>query len=182
MISLEEIQTVQNEADCIFTHSEIEKKIDNLSQLITKDLYDHNPIFICILNGGLLFSASLLSKLSFPLQVDYMHLTRYQGDLSGSEIRWFAKPQLDLKGRVVILLDDILDLGISMQAAKEYCALQGAEKVFSVVLLKKKLQDELQVETADYVGFECPDKYVFGFGMDYKNYCRNLNAIYALRN
>lgn len=177
---LEELKVVQEKATCLYSQTEIEMGIDKLAASMTKDLNNRNPIFICIMNGGLHFSAELTQRFDFPLQIDYLHLSRYQGNLAGGEVTWYAKPQSDLQGRTVVLLDDILDIGISLEAAKTFCLAQGAREVISAVLLKKKLSEKVQVGKTNYFVFECPDIYVFGYGMDYKNYLRNLNAIYAL--
>ncbi len=176
-----ELREVRDSAECVISSLELIKRIEHMANEMSVSLADKNPVFICILNGGLPFSAQLIRHFDFPLQMDYMHLTRYQGDLSGNEIRWIAKPQLDLKGRTVVLLDDILDSGISLETAKEFCRNEGAQQVVSAVLLKKQIDEELQIGSSDYIGFECPDRYVFGFGMDYKNYLRNLDGIYALK-
>jgi hypoxanthine phosphoribosyltransferase len=178
---LEELKVVQETATCLYSQKEIELGINNLAASMTVDLHNRNPIFICIMNGGLHFSAQLTQRFNFPLQIDYLHLSRYEGDLAGSEITWYAKPQCELQNRTVVLLDDIFDIGISLEAAKTFCLTQGAREVISAVLLKKKLHPDKQIGKANYFVFECPDVYVFGYGMDYKNYLRNLNAIYALK-
>jgi len=179
---LEEIKSVQAEAECIFTAQYIEHRVLELASQFNQDFKSLNPIFICILNGGLPFTGALISKLNFPLQLYYLHLSRFQCDLSGNDIRCIAHPQLDLEGKVVVFLDDILDVGISLLAANEFWLEQVASLVKSAVLLKKKLNTDIQIGNADYIGFECPNSYVFGYGMDYKNYLRNLNGIYALKN
>lgn len=180
MLLLKEIQSVQNRAICLFDNDTVEKGIRQLATVMSEDLKTSKPIFICIMNGGLQFTANLTKNFNFPLQLDYLHLSRYQGELMGSEVIWYAKPQISLKDRTVVLLDDILDVGISLESAKAFCKEQGAAKILSAVLVKKKLKDNKQIGNTDYFVFECPDVYVFGYGMDYKNYLRNLNAIYAL--
>lgn len=178
---LEEIKQVQAQATCLYDHHTIEQGIQKLASLLNNDLKNLDPIVICIMNGGLPFSASLTQHLNFPLQMDYLHVSRYQGELAGANLVWYAKPQSKLLNRTVVLLDDILDIGISLESAKTFCYEQGAKQVISAVLVKKKLADNVQVGTVDYFVFECPDVYVFGYGMDYKNYLRNLNGIYILK-
>jgi len=177
---LKEIKTVQEASECLFSAKDLEHTISSMADSLQSLLQDKNPICITMLNGALPFSASLLKYFNFPLQLDYIHLTRYHGDLEGSKIVQIAKPQLPLKGRCVVLMDDILDYGISLKAAKDFCLSEGAAEVITVVLLKKQLAPEVQIMQADYYGLHCPDRYVFGFGMDYKNYLRNLDGVYAL--
>ena len=177
---LQEIEAVQTQADCLLSSDEVHRGIAVLAQSMSRDLAEKNPVIICVMNGGLNFCAALLSHFSFPLQVDHLHLSRYRGALSGSHVQWLSKPSLNLKNRVVVLLDDILDQGLSLQAASDYCQQQGASEIFSAVLVKKNLENNTQAFKADFVAFECEDRYLFGFGMDYKNYLRNAPGIYAL--
>lgn len=176
---LEELAHVQANADCLYSREQIEHAIGRLAEEMDRELADSNPLFICIMNGGLAFTASLSMRFSFPLEMDYLHLSRYQGALEGGQVHWHAKPKTSLKNRTVVLLDDILDLGVSLQAAKDFCESAGATKVVSAVLLKKNLRSGKQLTQSDFFALECPDLYVFGYGMDYKNYLRNLNAIYV---
>lgn len=178
---LQEIKAVQAQADCLLSSDEVHRGIAALAKNMSEALAEKNPVFICIMNGGLNFCAALLSHFSFPLQVDHLHLSRYRGALSGSDVQWQNKPTLNLRDRVVVLLDDILDQGLSLQAASAYCQQQGAGEIFSAVLVKKNLQNNSQQFKADFVAFECEDRYLFGFGMDYKNYLRNAPGIFALK-
>lgn len=178
---LKEIQDVQQQSECLLTQEQVFQGIVQLAKPMSAELADKNPILICIMNGGLNFTAALLNHFHFPLQVDYLHLTRYQGALSGSAIQWISKPVLNLENRVVLLIDDILDQGLSLQAAQEYCIGQSAKQIYSAVLIKKRLKTGEQKVTADFFAFECEDRYLFGFGMDYKNYLRNAPGIYALK-
>jgi len=178
---LQELQRVQAQADCLLNRDEINHGIAALAESMSKVLAEKNPIIICIMNGGLNFCAALLSHFTFPLQVDYLHLSRYRGALAGSDVQWLGKPTLDLRDRVIVLVDDILDHGLSLQAAQDFCQQQGAKQIYSAVLVKKILENNTQHFQADFVAFECEDRYLFGFGMDYKNYLRNAPGIYALK-
>ncbi|MEM7026862.1 MAG: phosphoribosyltransferase family protein, partial [Pseudomonadota bacterium] len=92
------------------------------------------------------------------------------------------KPGKSLKEQTVLLIDDILDEGITLAAITEYCKKQGAKKVYTAVLADKQLNKERCINKADFTGVEVPDRYVFGYGMDYEEYHRNINGIYALKN
>ena len=131
------------------------------------------------MGGGLVFAGQLLTKLPFALEIDYVHASRYQNETVGKTLVWKALPKLDLTGRTVLLIDDILDEGITLNVIKEKCLELGAKEVFSAVLIEKKL-DHTKPITADFVGLQVPNCYVFGYGMDAYGWWRNLSAIYSL--
>ncbi len=139
-----------------------------------------NPILMCIMNGGLVFSGKLATRLNFPLQLDYLHATRYRDKTSGADLQWKSYPNLDLKDRVVLLVDDILDEGTTLEKIIDYCNSQGASRVLSAVLLDKKHTRKVPGLRADFVGFEVEDFYLYGYGMDYKGYLRNANGVFAI--
>ena len=123
------------EADLLVTEAEVTSVINRLAVEITSQLKESNPILLCIMNGGLIFTGQLLTKLVFPLEVDYVHATRYGHETVGTHLHWTVRPQLDLKGRTVLLLDDILDEGVTLAAIADYCREQGAAKVMMVALV-----------------------------------------------
>ena len=157
----------------------VEAAITRLSQEITAILSDKSPIVICVMGGGIVFAGQLLTQLSFPLEVDYVHASRYQNNTVGKTLTWQSLPKLDLTNRTVLLLDDILDEGITLLAIREKCLELGAKLVLSAVLVEKKLT-HIKPIAAEFVGLEVPDRYVFGYGMDAYGWWRNLSAIYAL--
>jgi hypoxanthine phosphoribosyltransferase len=168
------------DADCLFSHDDVSLAIDDLADKINKQLKDSCPIIMAILNGGLIPCGLLLPKLNFPLQVDYVHATRYGLNTSGGEIEWIARPSLDIKGRTILLVDDIHDQGSTLKSIIEYCQEKGAEAVYSCVLINKK-HDRKAGAPADFTGLQVPDRYVFGYGMDYKTLLRNAPGIYAVK-
>jgi len=173
---------LSQEADCLYTHLEVEQAIDKMSRAITEKLADQKPIVLSILNGGLVITGQLLTKLHFPLQVDYCHATRYRGEMSGGELHWKALPQMDFSDRVVLVVDDILDEGHTLLAILNAIKAQGAKAVYTAVLVNKKHDRKADPDfKADFVGLDIPDRYVFGYGMDFKEYWRNAPGIYAVR-
>ncbi len=146
---------------------------------ITAVLRDQNPIALCVMIGGLVPAGMLLPRLEFPLEIDYCHATRYRGATSGGELHWLARPQLDLKDRVVLIIDDILDEGHTLAQIIGDCRAQGARAVYTAVLANKLHDRRISGLKADFVGLDVADHYVFGAGMDYKGWFRNLNGIYA---
>lgn len=175
------IQEVFNRSTCIYSQDEVNRALDNMALNITEKLADKNPVVVCVMIGGMIPASQLLLRLQFPLEIDYVHATRYRGALSGGEIHWKAKPKIDLRGRVVLVVDDILDGGVTLQAIVDDFEANGADKVYSAVLIDKyQKRVEGGLKHADFVGLQVEDHYVFGFGMDYKDYLRNIPGIYKV--
>ena len=172
-------QEILSRAQLVHSPEVIADVIYRLGLEISSQLAHTNPVVICVMNGGLVFAGRLLTQFTFPLQVDYIHASRYQDQKEGQMLTWYATPRIDLNNRTVLLIDDILDEGITLQAIRDKCLVLGASAVFSVVLTEKSLKRHADIR-ADYVGLTVPNRYVFGFGMDVHGYWRNLPAIYAL--
>ncbi len=171
---------VRAEADCLFSKQEMLLAIAELGKSISKKLSQSNPVVIGVMNGGMIPMGLLMPELDFSLQIDYLHATRYRNTTSGNELQWLVSPQTALQGRTVLLVDDIHDEGITLEAIKEYCLKEGAKKVYSAVLINK-LHDRKNNSAADFVALHIPDRYVFGFGMDYKGLLRNAPGIFAVK-
>lgn len=179
-VSLEHIKQVRAEADCLATIEEAELALDNVAAEITSRHKNNNPLVVCVMNGGLIVTGCILSRLDFPLEQDYIHATRYRGETQGGELNWFAQPQHSLKGRHVVIVDDILDEGYTLAAIVKHCQQSGAATVETAVLVEK-MHNRKQGIKADYVGLEIEDRYLFGYGMDYKGYLRNAPGIFAVK-
>lgn len=176
----EDITNVYNESDCLFNASQVEHVLDQMANQITSDLQDKNPLVLCVMTGGIIPTGHLLTRLNFPLQLDYIHATRYRGETSGGELHWLHEPVISLAGRNVLIIDDIFDEGLTLKAISEYCMEKGAGQVYSAVMVDK-LHDRKADFKVDYIGIEIEDRYLFGFGMDYKNYLRNVGSIHAVK-
>ena len=173
---------VFREADLLVSDVEVAAAIARMAEEITDCLKDADPVLLCIMNGGMIFAGQLLTRLRFPLQVDYVHATRYGHALNGASLNWSVRPQLDLKGRTVLLLDDILDEGVTLAAIADYCRQQGATRVLMAALVEKlHLRKVTPGMTADFTGIEVGDRFLFGYGLDYKGYWRNAPGIYAVK-
>ncbi|HET7308078.1 MAG TPA: hypoxanthine-guanine phosphoribosyltransferase [Gammaproteobacteria bacterium] len=178
---LNEIEAVRASADLLHSDAEVHAAVERMATAVREWLADKNPLLLCVMTGGVMTTTWLAERLDFPLQIDYVHLTRYDGDTSGSdEMTWRAKPKFPLAGRHVLLIDDIYDEGITLRQLVDYCREQGAANVASAVLVRKRHQRNFGGIEPDIVGLEVEDRYVFGCGLDYKNYLRNLPAIYAV--
>ena len=172
-------QQLLDQATLIHNTEAVATAIARLGIEITQALADAEPVVICVMGGGVVFAGQLLTHLSFPLELDYVHASRYQNNTVGLTLDWKALPKLDLSGRTVLVVDDILDDGINLLAIKEKCLALGAKQVLSAVLVEKAL-DHVKPIRADFVGLEVPNRYVFGYGMDAYGWWRNLSSIYAL--
>lgn len=178
--SLTHMRDVMDNADCLIAQSEVERALDRMADAITRDLGDRSPVFYCVMNGGLITTGHLLPRLGFPLEVDYLHATRYRGGIRGGELFWRVSPEIPMAGRDVVIVDDILDEGATLAAILDYCRQAGAASISTAVLVDKQHDRKaLPGLRADYCGLEVADRYVFGFGMDYKGYWRNAPGIYA---
>lgn len=169
--SLDDMREVMENADCLINHDEVELALDRMADEITRDLGDKLPVFYCVMNGGLITTGHLLPRLGFPLEVDYLHATRYRGKTRGGELFWRVSPEIPMADRHVVIVDDILDEGATLAAILAYCREAGARSVSTAVLVDKT-HDRKAVPglKADYCSLEVEDRYVFGFGMDYKGY------------
>lgn len=177
----EHIRDVFAKARCLYSKAEIEAALDRMATEISYRLSHTNPIFLCVVLGGIVPLGNLLPRLDFPLEIDYIHATRYLGKTSGGELIWKVRPEIVLRDRTVVVVDDILDGGITLKGIVDYCLDQGASEVLTAVLVDK-LGARLPEGTpkADFSGMTVENHYVFGYGMDYKGYLRNAPGIYVV--
>lgn len=176
-------QILEN-SELIYSADQIQQSIEELAQQInTRLINTSQPVIVLpVMNGGLILSGQLITRLNFPVEIDYLHATRYRDKTTGSDLHWKVKPQLELKNRTLLVIDDIFDEGHTLQAVVEFCKSENAEQVYSAVLVEKNHPRPKASIKSDFIGMSVEDRYVFGFGMDYKGYHRNLNAIYAVSN
>ncbi len=166
--------------DQVYDLSQIDRALDTMAIAIEDHYKNTRPIVIGVMNGAVITMGHLLPKLNFSLEVDYCHATRYGQATSGGDIEWLAYPQKSLAGRQVLLVDDIFDEGVTLKKIAEYCLSQGAEQVKTAVLLDKKHQRKVPEFAIDYAALSVDDRYVFGFGLDYKGLYRNAAGIFAV--
>lgn len=171
---------VHERARCLFTSAQVSTALDSMAHAITADLRGSNPVMLSVMNGAVITVAQLALRLDFPMQLDYLHATRYGNATAGAELTWLREPATELKGRTVLIVDDILDQGATLASIVEYCQQQGASAVYSAVLIAKLHDRKLNAINADYVGLQAEDYYLYGYGMDYKGYLRNIDGIYAV--
>lgn len=177
---LNEINLVQQDALLLHDQNTVEAALDNMAAKINEQLAGLNPLVLCVINGGIIATGQLLPKLDFPLTLDSVCASRYRNNTSGSEIHWLYKPTTSLIDRNILIVDDILDEGHTLKAIVDWCRQQGANQVYTAVLMNKDLGTSKPIQ-ADFVGLQVANHYLFGYGMDYKGYLRNAAGIYACK-
>ncbi len=176
----EEANRILETADLICSEQQVRVALERMAVEISGKLAGENPLVLPVMGGAVVFTGHLLPLLRFPLEFDYLHVTRYNGKTRGAQVEWKVAPRSDLRGRTVLVLDDILDEGNTLAAIRERLLAEGVGKFYSAVFADKNIGRAKPIK-ADFVGVEVPDRYVFGFGMDVHEYWRNLPAIYALK-
>ena len=169
------------QAELLYERSTLESVIADMGRKIDAALDGERAVFLPVMNGALIFAGQLALAIRTDLEFDYVHATRYRGDTAGSELMWLREPQVSLRDRIVLLVDDILDEGHTLKAVRDDCYQRGAKKVLIVSLSTKDHDRLVDGIASDFNGVVLPDRYVFGYGMDYHEQGRNLPGIYALR-
>ncbi|MFL6593784.1 MAG: hypoxanthine-guanine phosphoribosyltransferase [Luteimonas sp.] len=170
-------------AERIHDRAEIDRAIAAMAVRIRNDYAGDVPLYLTVLQGGLPFSGQLALELGgrgLDLEFDYLHATRYRSGTTGGELAWKHRPATPLRGRRVLLVDDIVDEGHTLAAVRAWCMGEGARDVRIATLAVKQHGRCVPGLCADYAGVDVPDRYVFGYGMDFHEQGRNLPAIYAL--
>lgn len=180
MTYIEQTRDILNAADLIHSAETVQAEVSRVAREITARLGETNPLVLCVMSGGVPFAGHLLTQLDFPLEFDYLHVTRYGQETSGGALSWRAAPWTPVKGRTVLLLDDILDEGVTLAAIVDRLKEMGAAECYTAVATDK-LNGKQKPIKADFVALEVPDRFVFGFGMDVRGAYRNLPAIYAMK-
>lgn len=179
-MSPEKAREILATADLICSAEEVNAAVRRVASELNAAFADTNPLVVSVMGGAVIFTGQLLPQLDFPLDFDYVHATRYGDATAGGALQWVVEPRTAVAGRTVLLLDDILDEGITLAAIRQHLLDAGAARVISVVFADKAIGRAKPLH-ADYVGVSLPNRYVFGYGMDVSGAWRNLPAIYAVK-
>ena len=179
MLTGEEAQRILDGAEEVCSAAEVAAAISRLALEVTAQLGQCQPLVLAVMDGAVVFAGQLLPQLSFPLEFDHLQVSRYGDDNAGGALSWLAEPRASVAGRTLLVVDDILDEGITLAAIKARLLEQGAAAVYTAVLVEKDLGRDKPI-AADFVGVTLPDRYLFGCGMDVSGCWRNLPAIYAV--
>ena len=178
-VTPQEARELLAQAELIHSAEVVAAAIERVGKEITARLAEQTPLVLCVMTGGVVFTGQLLPKLPFPLDFDYLHATRYAQETTGGALSWRASPWTDVKGRTVLVVDDVLDEGHTLAAIKQRLLSMGAAECLLAVLVDKERPEGKPV-VADFVALPAPNRYLFGGGMDVKGAWRNLPGIYAV--
>ena len=177
------IPTHLGPAEHLFSAEEVEAAIRRMAVAMNKDLEPltpHRPVvLLCVLTGAVVIVGQLMPHLRFPLVLDCVQVSRYGAETSGGTLQWRTRPKESMAGAVVLLVDDILDEGITLRSLQAYCAAEGAAAIHTAVMIRKTRPRAVEVPV-DYVGLEVPDRFVFGYGLDARGLGRNAPGIFVL--
>lgn len=174
------MSSVRRQAQLVWSHDDVAAALVRMAQEITSRVADRDPLVVAVMQGGAFTAVNLCAHFDFPYDYDYVHATRYGDELSGGELEWLRKPSAVLRDRTVLLIDDVLDRGVTLNEIRR--AVQGMRpaELLVAVLVRKKLATTQLGPRPDFIGLESDDVYLFGCGMDYKGYWRGLPDIYAV--
>ncbi|MGA9667410.1 MAG: hypoxanthine-guanine phosphoribosyltransferase [Gallionella sp.] len=178
--SIQHARKILQQADLLYSSEQVQAALHQIAQQINASLADAYPLVLSVMGGAVVFSGQLLPLLDFPLDFDYVHVSRYGDARHGGAMQWKVEPRENVRGRVVLLLDDILDEGHTLSALHARVLKLGADKCYCAVFADKGHGRKKPIRP-DFVGMELPDRFVFGYGMDIEGAWRNLPAIYALK-
>jgi len=176
-----EIQLLDKKFVLSIPEENILEKISLVAHSMNRDLADKNPLFVAILNGSFMFASDLMKKINFPCQISFVKLASYHGTTSTNNVLELVGLNENLAGKTVVIIEDIVDSGLTMTKVIELLKSRGTEKILIATLLFKPsaLQHDLK---PDYVAMEIPNDFIIGYGLDYDGYGRNLKDIYTIKN
>ena len=181
MIELDKAREILANTECLYDADQVSSALDKIANDIQQKYWDKNPLVFCVMKGGAFTACALLQRLQFPLEFDFMQVTRYRDTTHGGKTDWRVKPKVEIAGRYVLIIDDILDEGLTLQEIVNYCRAKGAASVELAVLVYKKHNRNQTGIKAEYTALEISDRYVIGCGMDYQGYFRNINGVHAIK-
>ncbi len=179
MLTNQQAREILQQADLLCTAEEVQAAVARVAQEISCAMSGAHPLVLSVMGGAVVFTGQLLPLLDFPLDFDYVHVSRYGSRRQGGPLHWQVEPRETVAGRVVLVVDDILDEGETLAAVKQRVMDQGAAGFYCAVFADKLNGKDKPIH-ADFVGLTLPDRFVFGFGMDIHGAWRNLPAIYAV--
>lgn len=176
---MDTIQTLISRSSVLYSEVEIKNAIHKIANQANHTIKADNLFVLCVMNGALIFAGQLLPQLEKNIQYSYIHATRYKNLLTGDVIHWIIKPPEEIEGKAVLILDDILDEGITLSEIVSACRAMHAKEIYTAVLFDKEINKEKSY-SANFTGLKVPNQFVFGYGLDCKGLGRNLPHLYAL--
>jgi hypoxanthine phosphoribosyltransferase len=173
-------QSLITHSSLIASKSEVEDAVVRLADAINAHYEDRPIIMLVVMTGGIMPAAWIAARLKMPLEMDFVHASRYSGQTEGGDVEFRVPPRLNLQNREVLIVDDIYDIGLTLQTIENYCVARGAKSVESAVLVRKLHNRQTTDSVPEFIGLDVEDKYVFGCGMDAYEHWRHLHEIRAL--
>jgi len=181
MMQKEIVQVHDKQFELFIPEAEIQKEVTRIATEMNQELAHKDPIFLGILNGAFMFASDLYKQLSFPCQITFLKLASYSGTKSTGTVKQLIGINRDLKDRVVVVLEDIVDTGVTLETIiRQLSGYQPAE--IQVATFLHKPDATVREVKLDYVGMEIPNDFILGYGLDYDGYGRNFKEIYQLVN
>ena len=163
----------------LFTREAIQERVEALGKILSEAYQDKDVVVVSLLRGSFIFAADLVREMNIPLEIDFMTTASYgDGEATSGDVKILQDIRSDIKGRDVLIVDDIIDSGLTMKKIREYLEEKEPRSLKSVVLLDKPSRRQVDLDV-EYVGFEIPDVFIVGCGLNYKNHCRNIPYIYT---
>jgi hypoxanthine phosphoribosyltransferase len=175
-----EVLAVRQLARPLFSAREVSTAIDAMALAIERRLAGKRPVLLAVMHGGVFTAVELCRRFGFPHEFDYVHATRYGSSTTGGRLEWQVRPKANLADRVVLVVDDILDRGVTLAAIQQALREIGVAELYTAALLVKRLVPSIERPPVDFSALTIDDVYVFGCGMDYKGYWRGLPDLYAV--
>ena len=180
MVTTAEIERVRRDARQVYSAAEVEAALTAMAERITADLASSHPLVVAVMHGGVFAAVHLCERFGFPYEFDYLHVGRYGRGVEGGDLTWIVRPTRAFKDRVVLLVDDVLDRGITLAALHAELRGIGVAELRTAVLVSKEIDDPDSRPPVDYVGLRAGPGYLFGCGMDYKGYWRHMPGLFAV--
>lgn len=175
------VKIKDKEFELFLTQETIEKAIGEIAEKLNKDLADKDPLFICVLNGSFMYASELMKRINIPCEVSFVKVSSYKGTISTEKLKEIYGLEEDIKGRTIVVVEDIVDTGHTMSLMLEQLVCDEPKEIFVTTMLLKP--DALKVPVQlDYVALEIPSDFIVGYGLDYDGYGRNLPDIYKIKN
>jgi hypoxanthine phosphoribosyltransferase len=172
-------QAILSRSQLVYTHEEIVSAIDLLAKKLNRQFKNKKALILPVLTGAIPFVGMLLPRLSFAIEVNYFHVSRYQNNIGTNQIKITHQPSPEsVFNQEILVVDDILDEGITLKLINEHLMTIKPKSITNIVLFEKQLDIKKEI-SAHYVGLVVPDAYVFGFGLDFNGAGRNIPDLYA---
>lgn len=171
---------ILEKADLLLNSDQVQDILDLIAKKLKDEFSEKMPLFLVLMKGGYFFASELLKRLDFPLELDYLEASRYGKNTTGACLTWLHKPATSFENRHIILLDDVFDEGITLEAVYNYLQKQNIASIKTLVLIEKQVENRRTNFLPDLAGASLPNRFLFGCGMDISGYWRNLPQIYAM--